>query len=81
MDYSADSKLIWQGTAPCSPFRRFVCALRPFWVLCMRPAALSTLYMHPAALSDPLHMHLATLSVGVSVSLYVCVCISLLKGF
>ena len=38
---SADSRFIWQGAEPCGPFRRLICALRPFSPLYMRPAALS----------------------------------------
>ena len=38
---SADSRHIWQGAAPCGPFRRLTCALRPFSTHYMRPAALS----------------------------------------
>ena len=51
--YSADSRLIWKVAAPCGPFRRLTCALRPF----------STFYMDPAALS----VRIST-SVCVSVS-------------
>ena len=47
----ADFRLIWQGAAPCGPFRHFICALQPFLTFHMRPVALSDpLYMHPAAL-------------------------------
>ena len=38
---SADSRLIWQGAAPCDPFRRLICVLWPFSMLYKRPAALS----------------------------------------
>ena len=44
--FNDDSRLIWQGAAPCGPFRRFICALQSFW----------TLYMCPAAFSDPLYI-------------------------
>ena len=38
---SADSWLIWQGAAPCSPFRHLICVLRTFSKLYMCPTALS----------------------------------------
>ena len=57
---------------PCGPFPHLICALRLF----------STLYMHPAALSDPLYMPPAALSVHVSAFVCcVCVSVSRLKGF
>ena len=40
LECSADSRLIWQGAAPCGPFRSLVCALWPFSASYMRPAAL-----------------------------------------
>ena len=70
---SADSRLLWQGAAPCGPFQRLRCELRPF----------SILYMCPTAFSDSLYMCPAARSVCVSTSVCVCVCLSVshLKGF
>ena len=38
---SADSRLIWQDAAPCSPFRGLICSLLPFLTLYMRAMTLS----------------------------------------
>ena len=65
---SADSRLIWQGAAPCGPFQRLTCARQPF----------SMLYIRQADLSDPLYMCPAAHSVCVST--FVCVYLSVCKS-
>ena len=55
---SADSRLICQGEAPCSPFWCHIRALRPFSAPYMRPSALfDASYAPTAALLDLLYMH------------------------
>ena len=70
---SADSRLIWQGAAPCAPFQHLICILWPFSVPYVCPAALfNTLYAPDGPFQSSLY---APLSVRLSASVCVCMCL------
>ena len=81
-EYSADSRLIWQGAAPCGPFRRLICALWLFSASYMCPAALfDALYAPGGPFRPSLYAPGGPFCSRLCVRLCVCVSVSRLKGF
>ena len=79
---SADSRLICQGEAPCSPFWCHIRALRPFSAPYMRPSALFDASYAPSSPSRPsLYAPNGPFCLRLCVHLCVCVSVSRLKGF